>query len=145
MERFIEGTHSFPCRSGEKHTGLIQEVSDLEPIQIKWHSGPVLEYRPFVPEKLAAPISHDRFIHASCQQVSDCVQGAIDMQIVAVKPAKDKASSSSETFIYRRCLSVVWLRSPERELPFPGADHLNALIGATAIQHDIVKIRISLD
>src|SRR5215469_10650358 len=64
--------------------------------------------------------------------------------IVAVEPAKDNTSSSSETFIDRRCLSPIRLRPPKRQPLFPGPDHINALISAATIHHDIIKTWIFL-
>jgi hypothetical protein len=144
MERFIERTYAFPCRSREKHAGLVQEVCGLEPNPIEPYSGAAFDYRSCVPEKFAAAIKYDCFIHASGEGIGDGAQRAMQVQIVAVEPAKDKASSSTETLIEGRRLPVIRLGLPEGEPFLPGADHINALVGAATVHHNIIEARISL-
>ena len=144
MERFIERTYAFPCRSREKHAGLVQEVCGLEPNPIEPYRGAAFNYRSCVPEKFAAAIKHDCFIRASGQGVGDCAQRARHVQIVAVEPAQDKASGSTEAVIESRSLSVIGLGLPKGEPLLPGADHIHTLVGAATVHHNIIEAGISL-
>ncbi len=144
MERFIERTYAFPCRSRKKHAGLVQEVCGLEPNPIEPYRGATFDYRSRVPEKFTAAVKHDRFIHASGQGIGDGAQRARHVQIVAVEPAEDKASSSTEAVIEGRSLSVIGLGLPKGEPFLPGADHINALVGAATVHHNIIEAGISL-